>query len=662
MMNRMVGALLAGRWSLLLLTFQGGILMAGEVTYDSSGDALPSWAVMRLGTSRLRHGGPVSAVAYSHSGSKLASASWDGTLSIWESATGREIARCTPNVGKVYNVAFAPDERTIAFGAHDGVVRIWDAATGGEIMTSQKAHGDESINSLRFSPDGRYVASGGDDMAVCVWGVGEDRPSRVLGAQHRSVQSVAFSNAGGLLAAGSLDGTIRIWDTTNWTPVKVLRARMNVKRIEFSPSDNLLAVGMEPEIHSDEPAEPALQIWEVGTQKVLRDIRWGEKAWSYGVEAVTFVDEEKVAVGERRAVHLIDWRSGTEEWRYDAGHYVLGLAATPDSRHLAVATEGSAVAIIRVADGKRASESVGHEGWITDLDVSADGKRIVSGAWDLTTRVWSRATGGEVAVHRWDTNLVEAVRFVSSDETVAVAMGKKGDSAVRLWDTEKNVFEEMSRFKGLLCLDAAAAGSMIAAGSDDEAPSIWDVASRKRLATFQSDPVFQIVFSRDGRRLAAREETRLMIWDCLTRNCIFDKEVDPTHADSCAFLGSSGKVVVAGDASGVAIWDVKTETRTQQFKSSGVPVLGFASTSDARYVAAACGDFMVRLWDATNGDLIATLEGHRGAVRAVAFLPGELQLISGAEDASMLIWDVASLLKMRHDEESSMGKNARRGE
>ncbi len=662
MRHRLSDVLVAGRRILLFLMWQRGMLMAEEVRYDSSGDALPSWAVMRLGTSRLRHGGPVSAVTFSRSGSKLASASWDGTLSIWENETGRELVRCTADVGEVYCVAFAPDERTIASGAQDGVVRIWDAATG-KGFTSRKSHDGWSIRSLQFSPDGRYVASGGDDNTVSVWRLGQHHASRVLRGQSRSIQSVAFSHAGDLLAAGSLDGTVRVWDTATWKAVKMLRARMNVKTLAFSPSDRMLAVGTGSErIGSDgrgvDLVEPALQVWEIGTQMLLKEIRWGERTWAEeGVETVTFIDDERVALGERHAVHLLHWRSCKDEWQYDAGASVWALAVTADSRRLAVATPASSLPIVGVADGKRVSASVGHEGRITGIDVSADGKLIVSVAFDLSTRVWSPETGHEVAVRRWDTNLIKAVRFVLGDGTVAVAMGKKGEAAVRLWDTEKNVLEEMARFKGVLCLDAAAAGSMIAAGGDDEAPSIWDVASRKRLATFQSDPGFQIVLSRDGRRLAVRQERRLVIWDCATRRRNFDKEIDPTHADSCAFLWSGGHIVVAGETSGVALWDVKTATRTLQFKSSVVPVLTLASTADARYVAAGCGDFRVRLWDAANGDLVAAVQGHRGPVDAVAFLPGELKLVSAGNDSSMLIWDIASLIKQRGDGGSPTDKN-----
>jgi WD40 repeat protein len=63
-------------------------------------------------------------------GSWLASGSYDGTVRIWDAATGRERAALTGHSGSVAAVVVAPDGSWLASGGRDGTVRIWDAVTG----------------------------------------------------------------------------------------------------------------------------------------------------------------------------------------------------------------------------------------------------------------------------------------------------------------------------------------------------------------------------------------------------------------------------------------------------------------------------------------------------------------------------------------------------
>ena len=61
---------------------------------------------------------------------RVASASLDRTVKVWDAATGQEVLGLRGPVERMFSVAFSPDGRRLAAGSYDGIVYVWDAAAG----------------------------------------------------------------------------------------------------------------------------------------------------------------------------------------------------------------------------------------------------------------------------------------------------------------------------------------------------------------------------------------------------------------------------------------------------------------------------------------------------------------------------------------------------
>jgi WD40 repeat protein len=129
--------------------------------------------------------------------------------------------------------SFGHDRRhrtLVASGGGDGTIRLWDAATGqpiGEPLRGQEGQ----VNSLAFSPDGRVLASGGGDGTIRLWDAATGQPiGEPLRGHEDSVYRVAFSPDGTTVAAANSLGVIHRWDVETGEAISETRLRKSAEQ------------------------------------------------------------------------------------------------------------------------------------------------------------------------------------------------------------------------------------------------------------------------------------------------------------------------------------------------------------------------------------------------------------------------------------------------
>jgi WD40 repeat protein/serine/threonine protein kinase len=93
--------------------------------------------------------------------------SQSGTVSLWETATGRHLMTFAEHAEAVTSVSLSTDGRYVLSGSTDRTVKLWDAADG-QCLRTFTGH-TEAVTSVSLSPDGRYALSAGADRLLKVW-------------------------------------------------------------------------------------------------------------------------------------------------------------------------------------------------------------------------------------------------------------------------------------------------------------------------------------------------------------------------------------------------------------------------------------------------------------------------------------------------------------
>src|SRR5262249_13047645 len=238
MANRAETALAAGRTrdAAALIREARWLLPAPAVDVPNNVSAV-------FGDARLRHGDIVNSISLSADGQKLATASKDGTVKIWDLANGHELVTYRGHIQPVRAVVFAPNGKFVVSCAEKSA-HIWnpDDAKFVRGLTGHTA----TVTTVAVSADSKRVATGSDDKTARVWEAESGKSHREIGKLDGNVNSVAFSPDGKLLATATSDSRLNAWnleaDNPNTTPVLGIQTGLGaLYQVAFTPDGRAVA-------------------------------------------------------------------------------------------------------------------------------------------------------------------------------------------------------------------------------------------------------------------------------------------------------------------------------------------------------------------------------------------------------------------------------------
>lgn len=646
--ERFEGARLTSESLRLFNTSNGNTEVAALLTlralrraYSPQADAALQQALERNYAQHLFTGGhtdSIRAVVFTPDNTLVATGGADNRILLWNAVTGEITRQLQGHNGAIRSLAFSSDGRWLLSGANDNVAILWDMTTG---QTTARFYGhNAAVNSVAFMPDGQHVVTGGGDGTARIWDIVTRKQMAVLRQHTAAVTSVAVSSDGGRILTGSEDRTVILWDTATKAALHVYTSHTDgITAVAFLPTGRFFVSASK---------DVTAILWDVDRpeQEVRQFIGHTDQILSINIST----DGRYLVTGSAdRTARLWDIQSGLL-WRVYTGPTaaITGVDFSSDRRQLAVTSADRTVRIWEVNLEQRSRQFIGHAAQVTSVNVSSDGKTLMSTSIDRSIRLWDMATLKQTRRIGIVPSEVYDAALLKDDTRLVVGYA---DSVVRLIDVySSTVLTEYKGHQGAVFAVALSPDEMhIASASEDGTVRVWNLASGQTELIIpnrngeRGGPVNSVAFSPDGTRLlTAGDEGSVRLWDSATGQLI--RDFDPSKFSGpvlMAIFSPDGMSILSassGNDTTVRLWKIDG-TPIREFVGHTTRVTSLAFSPDGQRIVTGSEDATARVWDVATGNQLRQFAGHTSSIWSVTFSADGQYVVTGSLDRTIRLWE-----------------------
>lgn len=602
------------------------------------------------------HTDTIETIAFDDSGRLVVTASKDGTARIWNARAGREIRTLAGHDDALRDAVFMPGSSNVATISWDSTIRIWEGETGRQLASAKPA---EQPQRVFASKDGTLLAVHLEGGSTRVWTSDLERIVGTIG----NVRPAGFStgSAGAPVVVGAQDSRVVARSASGGTGTRVIG--------DHGETIADIAVSADGE-HVVTRSSNLTKMWRIRDGKLL----WSEQIGMpfdgnsafFGGDAVFLVDDSFSL-----SVTAFEVESGRRiRTVVRGGEMPTALAVSPSGDLLLGADFYGDDFMVDLAAGSQDVTIYGDEpnpfpsGIIRNGDVSfaPDGARLAVAADDGNAYVWTLQTGERLPPLSGHRNLVDSVAFNSDGSKLLTA---SWSGVAMLWDVDAQT--PIRRFEGIAnewmtnAVFARNDSRVVTFQSAANGIILWDAATGQKLAQSTGEPGLGPTYDTKTGGFATyersgpfgRESTTVWLHDTAdlakairdpvgTRTIgIFDKEYTAYHL---AFSPDGAHVAVHGD-NGTHVWSTEGNLgKNDPLFASDTRwwhrAVGFSPDSADLLIGA--DDHSISLWDWADNRRVKTFAGHGGIVTSLDYRPDGAVFASTSTDGTTRLWDVAT--------------------
>lgn len=385
-------------------------------------------------------------VAFNGDSRLLAGLSTGRTVRVWDTASGRVLPFRCEETSDINDVQFHPELPYLADACEDGTVTLWNSRSGKLV---QRLLHSSRVNYISFSHDGDFLAAGGEDGVVRVWDL-RSQPWKSFDLIHqRPVRNLAFYPKAPLLAVGmgekeelwslsEANGAVRVWNLSNRKAVSdTLPHDGPVTQLAFHPRADQLVSSCGSGLRVSSLYPGSARCWELrlpgrGTHPALPEPR--------------AVQAEAVSGG---GLQVKDSK-GRDLCRISHGEGIVinAWAFSQDGQTLITGAEDRTARLWHLPSGEPLGNPLPHEGAVTAVGFNLSGEWVAtsSTAWNSTTvRCWEVEDGTPISPPLYGAE--QAVRHLefSADGYWLIADGLSWNVQVPASETDQQLSRSVSR-------------------------------------------------------------------------------------------------------------------------------------------------------------------------------------------------------------------------
>ncbi len=289
-----------------------------------------------------------------------------------------------------------------------------------------------------------------------------------------------------------------------------------------------------------------------------------------------------------------------------------------------------------------------HQSRVTSLDLSADGKMLISGSEDKTVKIWhlrQTETAIDIASVRSLNRHTDALYSLnlSADGKILVSGG--ADNSIAIWrlPTVGLITILRGHTSDIFSLAISRDGKTLVSGSSDKTIKLWQlpVGELQTTLTGHEGWVRALAISPDGNTLVSgSEDQTIRIWDLSTREL---KQTLTEHLGAVRALAISrdGNTLISGSSDKtIKIWDLPTGKLKNTLKGHDDYVLAVAISDNGKIFVSGSEDGTIKVWNLQTGELQTTLEGNGSGIYAVAVSSASNMVVGGTSLGEIEVWQL----------------------